>query len=306
MSGDSATEWAKATQEISKTAKAGIEIADKSRAFLYSVIGQHLETAVETFVGEPLRFLAAKRHLRLVDRYYELLKARRLEGKVVSVPLKIALPAFEHASLEMDDSLQDLWANLLISAGDPTQKVRMRSGFVDIIKQLEPIDAKVLSVVYCELLKVAKGFPRNQPGDAVRSLASPTDFPIEREAILGEAAVASAQYEQIVDNLTGVGCVAPYLITDDFTGVVNGVPTITPGSAIYRYGKICITALGVSFVETCVAPGTDSFEQLDVQKPIVSMAQPIPEEEGHRVHYVTQKHEVHLQRKKENGDAENG
>lgn len=292
MSSDPATEWAKATQEISKTAKAGIEIADKSRAFLYNIIGRHLETASETFIGEPLRLLAAKRHVRLRDRYYELLKEREFNGETIPVPLKIALPALEQGTLETDDSLQDLWANLLVTAGDPSQKSATRAAFVDIIKQLEPVDAKILHVAYDQLIKAAKESPRRSPDDVNLVAASPTDYPIASNDIIVGAAMTRVEYEQSVDNLTRVGCVAPYVVTEEFTSVINGVPTMTSESAIYRYNRICITALGVSFIEACVSPGPDRFEQLEVQKPATTAARPLTAEEGHRVHFVPAKQKL--------------
>jgi hypothetical protein len=283
MNGDPNAEWAKATQELAKTARTGLEIADKSRTFLWNVLGKHIELASETFLSEPLRYLAAKRHLRLIDRYNELISARHLEGKTRPVPLKIALPVFEHASLETDDALQDLWANLLATAGDPNHASDIRVGFVDIIKQLEPVDAKILSILYRELLSICSRYQKENASGGDGHFASPTDFPVERTVVFQQVPISDVEYEESVENLMRVGCVRSYIITDEITGAVNGVPAVGTASAIFRYDHLCVTALGVSFVEACVDPNLGSFAGLNLSKPQVSFFRPISEEKtGHR------------------------
>jgi hypothetical protein len=277
MNHDVTTEIAKATQEVSKTARAAIEVADKSRAFLYKVIGQPLEDAVQSFVGEPLRLFAMRksieRRMRFIDRYNHLIQKRHLEGRLVPVPLKIALPAIEHATLETDDSLQDLWVNLLLSAGDPAERGNSRTGFVDILKQLEPLDANILSLAYAELLTIANTQAAGQPlAKRVETSASPIYFGIDGARIVDQAAITQRGYEQSVDNLIRVRCVATFVLTEDLTGAVNGTPALVSSSADYLYDKICITRLGLGFVEACLGSTGKRFEEFGLTRPVASNA----------------------------------
>ncbi len=99
-------------------------------------------------VSDKLKFMRFERAIRLANRYNETMVQRGLNSSEQPVPPKIALPAIEQASLEENDDLQDLWANLLTSAHDPTLNDVVRSAFVDILKQMEVVDVHVLNFVY--------------------------------------------------------------------------------------------------------------------------------------------------------------
>jgi Abortive infection alpha len=43
--------------------------------------------------------------------------------------------------------LQDLWSRLLAAAMDPTRRDVMRQSFVQVVKQMDPIDAVVLKAI---------------------------------------------------------------------------------------------------------------------------------------------------------------
>jgi hypothetical protein len=283
MSEDTTTELAKAAQEVSKTARAAIEVADKSRAFLYKVIGQPLEDVVQSLIGEPLHLFAMRksieRRIRFIDRYNQLIQMRHLEGRLVPVPLKVALPAIESATLETDDSLQDLWVNLLMSAGDPTQQSNSRTGFVDILKQMEPLDAKILSLAYRELLTIAAAQAKGQSSAKGKDgSVSPIYFGIEGVRIIDQAAVTQRDYQRSIDNLIRVRCVATFVVTEDLTGAVSGTPALFSSSADYLYDRICITSLGLGFVEACIDPTGERFEGFGLARPAASTARPLPNE----------------------------
>jgi hypothetical protein len=63
-----------------------------------------------------------------------------------AVPLKILFPLLEGASFEDNEDMHDMWAALLANASRSDNMVH--PSFIDILKQLRPIDAKFLAVVY--------------------------------------------------------------------------------------------------------------------------------------------------------------
>lgn len=91
---------------------AAIEAAEKVGQFLSNVFGEPIKTSVG-MLQDKLGVIRWERQLRLADRVKEILDQRRKGGNHVSVPPRIALPVIEAASIESDDFLQDLWANLL-------------------------------------------------------------------------------------------------------------------------------------------------------------------------------------------------
>ena len=56
---------------------------------------------------------------------------------------KLAIKILEEGSLEDDDSLQELWANLATNAMNPDFKEEVRYSFTDIIKSLTPLDVNL-------------------------------------------------------------------------------------------------------------------------------------------------------------------
>ena len=73
-------------------------------------------------------------------RATEKLKGKKFEPP----PLSVSVPLLEAARDESRVELQDLWASLLAAACDPARSNRYRRQFVDVVKQLEPLDALVL------------------------------------------------------------------------------------------------------------------------------------------------------------------
>ena|ERR1041385_7520473 len=99
-------ETAKAVQEVAKTTKTGIEATRQVGAFVSRIINEPLEAVVGMFT-DKLQFMRAERQLRLVERWPQILRERKIEGALRIVPPKFALPIIENASLEEDDELQD-------------------------------------------------------------------------------------------------------------------------------------------------------------------------------------------------------
>jgi hypothetical protein len=133
---DTTKEIAKATQEVAKTVREGLRATEKLGAFAARLVREPIESLVG-ILGDRLRYVRWTRQVRLVDKAEELIRERRLEGRLLPVPPKLALPVIENATLEEDDSLQDLWVRLLVAAADPSTSKSVRVAFVDVIRQLE-------------------------------------------------------------------------------------------------------------------------------------------------------------------------
>ena len=239
------TEIAKATQEIAKTARTGIEAAQGFGSFVARVLGEPIETAVG-LVSDRLKFVRFERQVRLADRYAQVMALRGLSSEEQSVPPKIALPAIENASLEEDDELQDLWANLLTSCHDKTLNGVVRSGFVDIIKQLEVVDVHVLNYIYSKILKRNLKDSASWKIDYDRDLSiDPVRYGVHQNEILDSLEISRHTYECAIDNLLRVRCLAPYL---------EDIEVESPGrypetaSRVHEYELVSITPFGWDFV----------------------------------------------------------
>lgn len=74
------------------------------------------------------------------------------EGKIVSPDPYVAVPALQAISYSMDnEQLRELYANLLAKAMNIDTKDKVHPSFVEIIKQMSPLDARVLQEILKKL-----------------------------------------------------------------------------------------------------------------------------------------------------------
>lgn len=112
-----------------------------------------LEKSAQRVGGHVDEHLAA-----LFTRAHEYLAPTGREAQ--SVEAKIAIPLMQAASLESDPALTEKWAALLANAADPAQQAQVQPGYVEVLRQLTPTDARVIEAFYAV---AGAAFDKNQP-----------------------------------------------------------------------------------------------------------------------------------------------
>jgi len=141
------TETAKAAQEIAKASSKAIDAGSKFGGFIARFISGPLEQGVGIF-EDKLKYMRWERQQRLMARAEKFMKEINLESPTRAIPLKIAVPLFQGASLEDNDDLQDIWARLLVNAANENSGIDMKRVYIDILERLTPLEAQILSVIY--------------------------------------------------------------------------------------------------------------------------------------------------------------
>lgn len=145
---------ADATSEVAKTSGKAIDAAADTGKFLSEVFGDVVKDGVGL----------------LADRlkYYRLEKAALLEKKTQNnlkilgidtlrpLPPKVGLPLIENATLEDNDDLHTLWANLLTSALDPNRE-EVTKKFVTVLSELSHSEAARFQEIIDLANKVGNG-----------------------------------------------------------------------------------------------------------------------------------------------------
>lgn len=67
-----------------------------------------------------------------------------------AVPPRLLLPIIESASLENNPTIQEMWSGLLASASERADE--MSPSYVEVLKQLTPVEARCLKVLYDHFL----------------------------------------------------------------------------------------------------------------------------------------------------------
>src|SRR3990167_11017188 len=226
-------EVAKAAAEVSKFGTQTVQTTEKILGFIAKVFKSPAEDTAG-IIGDRLKLFRWERQLAYVDKVNNILFAKGITD-TRAVPPKFSLPVIENASLEDDDELQKLWANMLANAMNPTFTVNMRTAFIDIIKSLTILDVKILKTFY-EALK------QNSSVDWNNIL----NYSLKKEQICQLLSIGQEDYEVSVFNLFRVQCLAPAIITG---GISMGAEPLT----VYKGSKaVTLTPLGVDFIKSAI------------------------------------------------------
>ncbi len=178
-------------------------------------------------ITDNVRFWRWQNQVRIVKKAKQILEDNNLDKQ--KIPLKVLHPLLESSSLEEDESMQGKWSNLLANAAASTHKVT--PNYIEILKELSPIEAKVLDTIYDE---------STRPRDNKNILQFSTQKICEYFGIPAE------ESEVMVQNLYRLGlCSEP-----GSTGMTFGEARV----ALRTTDIFEITSLGVAFVKACREP----------------------------------------------------
>lgn len=136
-------EEAKAAQEVARTTRKGVDLLQRVGGFLDEIFGESLRQFGGA-IADWVRYFRYRNLLTVMDKVHDIHQRRAMEGKVLPVPPQFALPLLDGASLEAESTIQDMWAGLIANATDPNRAFRLKKVFVEILRGLEPLDAKIL------------------------------------------------------------------------------------------------------------------------------------------------------------------
>ncbi|MHB1654707.1 MAG: Abi-alpha family protein [Desulfitobacteriaceae bacterium] len=249
---DEITEIAKAVQEGSKLGVKAIESTDKAGSFLAKVFKEPIIASIRMLTNEII-LIEWKRLLKISDKVATILKERGiLDFKVV--PPKLALPIIQAASLEDDENLQDLWANLIANAMDPSFNDEIRYGFIDMIKNITGIEAKILNEFYNAILNKLNDnralFDLPPHYYNTISLDTLSNHIFTKETIFTLFPDMSFDvYAVSANNLMRLQLISPAFLE---LGRIEELATMESATAYKGIDEITLTPLGVKFIEACI------------------------------------------------------
>jgi hypothetical protein len=150
-------ETAKAAQELAKTGSKAIDATRDVGGWLDRLFGEAIEHTVGRLWTDRARASRVEAAIYDYERLSTLLHntEKKLQKKGIKttrvVPPKIALPLIEHATMEHESELHELWENLLTSALDPSEEEIKRT-YVSVLGELSAKDAQALKRLYAEWL----------------------------------------------------------------------------------------------------------------------------------------------------------
>jgi hypothetical protein len=183
---------------------------------------------------DRFRMFRFERQVHLLGRFRVICENARIDPKSVRIPLLFDI--LDRATLEEDDDLQELWANLLANAADPREVVRVRTTFPDILRHISKEEAVYLGEM----------FGINEMATAYTGRAFLPQVDEEIEVSLPPKRLDDVSY----DNLKRLG-----LITEN----EETVPVVPLGAGVNQFRfltaeRYILSYLGIAFVAACRAP----------------------------------------------------
>jgi abortive infection alpha-like protein len=120
-------------------------VSGEIAAGVRQALGSIPEDLLGIAVGDWLREKRKRNQARLKESTRKILKERGVEPDHDTASPLLFIAICEAALDEDRPELQDLWARLLAAAVDAARVNRIRANFIEIVKQMEPLDALVLT-----------------------------------------------------------------------------------------------------------------------------------------------------------------
>ena len=134
--------WAAATEATANASKEAIQ-ASRELGRFFSGPAREVVGILEDYV-KVVRF---ERRVRLAGRVRKVLIEKGMTGPTRKIPLNIAVPLLDNATLEEDDDLLEVWARLLVNGSDAGSGIELRRAFVSVLAEMTSLDVRSLAQI---------------------------------------------------------------------------------------------------------------------------------------------------------------
>lgn len=177
-------------------------------------------------LSDNVRFWRFKNKIDIIKKTQKVIEDSGLQKE--QVPLKILIPLIESSSLEEDETMQQRWANLLANAA--TGFIGIKANYVEILKELSPLEASILDKIYQDAY--------TESDDEKRKTCQ-----FDKETVCKIFSLSSEEGDLIIHNLYRLGlCQSP-----GSTGIMYGNERV----ALQTTNMFELTSLGFHFIRSC-------------------------------------------------------
>lgn len=222
-------EEAKAVQEVARTARKYEPDLRELGTFIGRVTGRSGEQ-FGGLVGDVLAMMRIELALRYKRRVDRIMKERKLHEPTRHAAINIIYPLLQAASLEDDDDIQEMFAQLLVNAIDADSDVTILKSFVDVVRTMSSFEARIL----------------------VKLVDVPQDYRVEGTSILtGGLPDEYQRYEKNKGFRVPKGTLALALSNLERNGCIKASDMWMFGSSL---GCVDVTPFGLALLQACRSP----------------------------------------------------
>ena len=125
-----------------------LDLTEAAGDFIGRIVGPPAEQ-LGGLLADQIGFWRAKNLNRLAEKWFKEVDKRQIPPeRLRALPFGEAFRALEAASIEEEEDVQELWANLLANAADSEQSTRIKRPYIDILKSIGSVEAKFLNILW--------------------------------------------------------------------------------------------------------------------------------------------------------------
>jgi hypothetical protein len=235
-------------------------IVDGAEKFLSKLLGPAISESGQ-LISDQIRFRRFKNQVTIFTKAKDLLEEKGIQPKQVN--LKILAPLVEYSSLEEDEKLQTIWANVVanISTYDTEQSFNLKC--IEILKEITPHEILLLDYIF-EKFKTKEKETLKKWKDKEyfknRTTVSPDNAIFSPWTFKDDLTMTQEQVDLYVDRLVSFGVIkfeqpelsessSDTVITDVMTGMKQTVEV--KSYELETSDRIHFTSFGLYFVKLC-------------------------------------------------------
>lgn len=217
--------FGKQAKDIAEAANVSVDAIAKLGKFIDNTFGNAITNGLG-LITDKLAYYRLERAIELQRKVEERLRKKGVDAKKY-VPVSFGLPIIEKATIEDDDNMQQLWANLLANALDPNYISKITRNFSSILADMEPVDVRILDMVVSEYVTLSD----DKKSKALFILAK----------VAANVGVSLMECENSIRNLMRLGLIKPGTVEG---GLSFGDHVVSAYKDTEMFG---VTSLGVAF-----------------------------------------------------------
>jgi hypothetical protein len=235
-------------------------IVDGAEKFLSKLLGSAIAESGQ-LISDQIRFRRFKNQVTVFTKAKNLLEKNGIEPKEVN--LKILAPLVEYSSLEEDEKMQEIWANVVanISTYDTEQAFNLKC--IEILKEITPNEIVLLDYLFEKFKIKEKELLQRWKESKVhnnKTSVSPDHSPFSPWTFDKDLRMGQEQIDLYIDRLVSFGVIkfeqpelsessSDAVIKDKFSG--NDLTVEVKSYELNSSEAIHFTNFGLYFVKLC-------------------------------------------------------
>lgn len=134
------------TRKKAKLGQQALQTGRELSGWVSGVLGDFPRDLFGYAIGDRIKAWRWENAHKILAEAVERLRAQGIEPAAPNP--RVFVPLLEAAADEGSEELQALWARLLAAAVDPNRKNAVRQSFIQTLKDMDPLDALLLEVVW--------------------------------------------------------------------------------------------------------------------------------------------------------------